>query len=140
MKPVLGIVLLGLGLLGFSPFLIALVYARAAWTALPRVGLPSRRYSLFLAGLILVLGIPGGIQRVSSQAFDRSLMEILSGDDVAAARGIERLRRWSFLVDLDQVIAAYVKEAEPVRQARLGAAYEQLTGQNAAGRAAELVD
>lgn len=136
----MGILFFGVGLLGLSPFLMALVFARAAWTVLPREAPKRRRSALFLSGLLLVFGIPSSIQQTSSLVFEQSLMDIASDDALVSTRGVERLRRWSVLIDLERIVDEYVKETEPTRQARLGAAYQRLTGQDAAHRAAELAD
>jgi hypothetical protein len=136
----LGVVILGLGLLGFTPFLMAAVYSRAARVAFPPALNGTRRGAAFALGLILVLGLPAAVQVEASRAFRRSLSDLTSADAGSAKRGLKRLRRWSILLDLEGLMAAYMGETDPARQARIASAYQVLTGQDAAHRAAELAD
>jgi hypothetical protein len=135
----LGILFLGLGLLGLSPFLMAAVYWRAATAAFPSEG-GRRRWLLFPAGAVLLLGIAGAVQGGASHALRQSLTDIASGDAALVARGTERLSHWSALLDLDRLVDAYMNETDPIRQARIATVYKQLTGQDAAQRAAEVGD
>jgi hypothetical protein len=135
----LGILFLGLGLLGLSPFLMAVVYARAA-TAAFKVERGSRRWLLFGAGVLAFIGLSGALQAAASRAFHESVIEIGSGEAVLISHGTRRLQLWSPVLDLERLVAAYTKERDPGRQAGIAAAYQELTGQDAAQRAAELLD
>jgi hypothetical protein len=136
----LGVLFLGLGLLGFTPFLMAAVYSRAAKAAFPRAAARGARVVTFALGVIVFLGVPAGVQAAASRALRRSLADIASSDAALAGRGVERLRRWSTVLDLELLIAAYRDETDPGRQARIAAAYGELTGQDAAQRAGKLAD
>jgi hypothetical protein len=134
----LGVLFLGLGLLGFTPFLMAAVYSRASKEAFPRPA--SRRWAVFVLGASALLAVPAGVQAGATLALRESLVDIASPDAAVAGRAVQRLRRWSVVLDLEHLIVAYAKEEDPNRQARIAAAYHELTGQDAAQRAGELVD
>jgi hypothetical protein len=136
----IGIILLGLGLLGLTPFLMAATYARAAKVAFPGDLPRHRRQAAFALGFLLMLGVPTAVQTEASRTLTVTLTQVASGDPVAATRGVERLRRWWPLLDLELLIAAYLAETDPARQARIADAYRQLTGQDAVTRATELSD
>ena len=136
----LGIFFLGLGLLGLSPFLMAAVYWRAARAAFPSRDTSNRRWLLWSAGMVLLLGMPSAVQGGASRAFRQSLADITSADAASVARGTERLRRWSPLLDLEGLLLAYADEQDASRRAQIAATYHQLTGQDAAERFAQLVD
>jgi hypothetical protein len=134
----LGVLFLGVGLLGFTPFLMARVYARCAKDAFS--GTTGFRWAAFALGVAVVLGVPLVVQAEASRALQQSLSDLASADPTTNGRGIERLGRWSPVLDYEQLIGAYVKEADPNRQARIAAAYRELTGVHAANRAVELMD
>jgi hypothetical protein len=136
----LGILLLGLGLLGLSPFLMAAVYWQAARAAFPSRAASNRRWLFFSAGMVALLGIPSAMQGGASRAYRQSLADITSAETAAVARGTERLRHWSPLLDLERLVAAYTDEQDAARRSQIAATYHQLTGQDAAARAEELVD
>jgi len=136
----LGVLLLGLGLLGFTPFLMAAVYSRMAKAAFPPATASSRRLVAFALGITVILGVSSAAQAAASRALRQSLADISTADAALAGRGVERLRRWSMILDLEGLIAAYVDETDPDRRARIASAYHELTGQDAARRAGELND
>jgi len=136
----LGILILGLGLLGFTPFLMAAVYSRLAKAAFPPATAGGRPLAAFTLGVTVILGVSAGIQIAASGAMQESLADISAADVALAGRGVERLRRWSMILDLEPLIAAYVDETDPDRRARIASAYHELTGQDAAQRAGELAD
>ena len=136
----LGSLFLGVGLLGFTPFLMAAVYARAAKAAYPSKAAEKPRVAAFALGVIVILGIPAAVQVAGAAALRQSLADIVSEDASSDERGVARLRRWSLLLDLERLIPAYTNETDSSRRARIAAAYRQLTGRDAASRAAELVD
>ena len=112
---------------------------RTAGAALPsqRTG---RQPLLVVAGLALIPGVPGAAQLTASHTLEKSLAEIASGEPLLIEKGTRRLHIWSPILDLDDVVAAYERESDPLRQARIAAAYQQLTGEDAADRAAALRD
>jgi hypothetical protein len=137
---VLGVLILGLGLLGFTPFLMAAVYSRLAKAAFPPATAAGRRLAAFALGVTVILGVSSAVQVAASRALQTSLADISAADAALAGRGVERLRRWSMILDLERLIAAYVDETDPDRRAGIASAYHELTGQDAAQRAGELND
>lgn len=135
-----GILMFGIGLLGFTPFLMAVVFFRAARVAFPPPMERDRRLLAFAVGVAVFLGVPAAAQAAASRAWRQSLAEIASPDAETTARGVERLRRWGIIVDLDGLIGAYMREGDATRRARIANAYHDLTGTDAAQRASELVD
>jgi hypothetical protein len=116
------------------------VYLKVARVAFPTKTAPSHRLVAFALGVIVILGIPAAVQAAASKAMRQSLADIASEDTSLAQGGVDRLRRWSLVLDLERLMAAYLNETDPSRQARIAAAYQELTGEDAARRARELAD
>jgi hypothetical protein len=136
---VLGTLFFGVGLLGLSPFLSAMVFGR--WSRRVFAGAPpSRRMSKGFAGFLLFFAIPFGVQRASSAVLDRAVADILSGRPDRVERGVARLERWGFLVDVDSMVGLWTEQREESRRRILASAYQRVTGRDIASRAAELAD
>lgn len=134
----LGSLLLGLGLLGLTPFLTSLVLARWAYTTF-HAATASSRAVLFALGLFVFVGVATGAQYGARSAFDISLDQ-MAASDVRHDEAVGRLQRWQWLLDLDQFVPVWQAEKDDVRKRRLAAAFEQLTGQNIEDRARALAD
>jgi signal transduction histidine kinase len=133
------------GVLGFSPFLAALVYwrngrrARRASAAFLTDG--QRRWLPLIAGL-LALALPAAAHMEVSRLVARSLPELAGGDAASAEAAAGRLRLLGRLADadLDQLVWAYSKEADAARRERLARAYRDATGRDIEHRLTILLD
>src|SRR6185436_11939312 len=140
-----GITFFGIGLLGFTPFVTAVVYWRngfRAWNAASgNSPLPLRAGSLFLS-LVVALGVPVVVSTTIRSYVDEAVSQILKGDTQRARAAAEGLRPLSYFAssDLDKLVRAYVAETDPVRKQYLRDCYEQITGRNIQARAWILLD
>jgi hypothetical protein len=140
----LGLIIL-VGVLGFTPFLTALIYLRNARRALTAAKSRMPRAALFitlLLGATLALGTPAFAHWRINELVERSLTEVLEGDDSQAAAAARRLQLvgWFDSAELDQVVWAYAKTTDPQRRERLARAYRKLTGRDIEYRLAVLND
>jgi hypothetical protein len=136
----LGIFFLGLGLLGFTPFVMAAVHLKVAREAFPGATAHGRRWLAFALGAAIALGVPAGVQWAAARSLRESLADVASADPALARRGVERLHRWSILLDIESLVQAYRSETDTNRQARIAAAYQELSGRDVERRAVELND
>jgi hypothetical protein len=134
-----GILFLGVGLLGFSPFLAAALFARWGYRSL-RASTLSRRHLSALAGAIAFCGILVGTQFTVSHVLQSSIDDILSGRLRKSRAATERLRRWRLFVDLDEFIPVWARQADPQAKQRLAEAYRAITGDALEDRAARVAD
>lgn len=134
-----------LGALGFTPFLAALIYLRNARRALKAAAVQMPRAGLFvtlLFGATLAVGAPTFADWRINQLIERSLIEVLNGDDAQADASALKLRpvRWFASGELDQVVWAYGRATDPQRKERLARAYLKITGDDITRRLAVLYD
>lgn len=128
-----------IGILGFMPFLTAVVFARAARRAFARAEsswLGTRSWTAVLLGMALVVGAPGAMQTTASLTVRRAIRDVAAGDASAAGR----VGFWHPFGDCDRLVWAYQAEGNPGRQARLAAAYERVTGRKIEERLYRLSD
>ena len=126
---ILGTFFFGLGLLGFSPFLAAVVYARAAM--FPSHDEPWNG-KLVLAGFGVFFVACLGAQLGTNRAVDWAI----ENQNSVTARAV--LRAAPILYDPDQMVWQY--QAEPTRQPQLAAAYRQMTNTDIADRVNAMAD
>jgi hypothetical protein len=135
----LGILFLGVGLLGFSPFLSAAVFgvrARRAFREAP----PRLRTFQAAAGGLVFGGLCIGAQVSATHVLRTSVGDIVSGGVRKQRAAQERLSRWQWLVDMDQVMLAWEKESDPEAKQHLADAYKGVTGQEIEERASQFAD
>jgi hypothetical protein len=139
-----GLIIL-IGALGFTPFITAFIYMRNARRALtaakaqmPRVGLTLT----LLLGAMLAFGAPAFAHWRIAMLIERSVAEVLDGDDSQAGAAARRLRHvsWFDSTELDQVVWAYGRTTDPQRRERLASAYYKITGRDIERRLAMLYD
>ena len=123
----------GVGVLGFTPFVTAFIYARNARRAVVAAGARMSRAALYLTllpGALIPLGAPAFAHWRVSRMIERSLPEVLGDDEARAAAAARRLSYLSQFVtgELDQVVWAYGRETDPARKRRLARAYRDITG------------
>ncbi|HEX8130896.1 MAG TPA: hypothetical protein VF527_17480 [Pyrinomonadaceae bacterium] len=124
---------LGIGVLGFTPFVTAFIYWRNARRALKAASAQMSRAALCVT-LALGAAVPFGaplfahwrIQRM----IERSLPEVLGGDGARAAAAVRRLSYVSPFVtgEFDEMVSAYGRETDPARKERLARMYREMTG------------
>lgn len=127
-----GLIML-IGALGFTPFLTAFIYLRNARRALKAAGAQMPRGGLFvtlLFGATLALGTPAFAHWRINKLIERSLAEVIDGDDSQSAAAARRLRQlgWFDSAELDQVVWVYGRTTDPQRKERLARAYYKMTG------------
>jgi hypothetical protein len=141
---IVGLLIL-IGALGFTPFLTAFIYLRNARRALraarpqmPHAGL----YVTLLFGVTLAVATPAFAHWRINELVERSLMEVLSGDDAQANDAARRLRpvRWLASDEIDQVVWAYSRATDPQRKERLARAYREITGDDIESRLRSIYD
>jgi hypothetical protein len=131
---VIGILVLGIGLLGFIPFLTALVYLRNARRALRlnRAGAPVRGGALaaFVFGLAFALGMPAVAQRGATLIIRRASAEAVEFGELSpqkrrVVRALALLSGETFY----DLVRRYHAEGNAERRSRLAEAYRQVTGE-----------
>jgi hypothetical protein len=125
-----GILLLGLGLLGLTPFLMAYIYwrnARAAFRAARVSGMRARERFIAASGFILPLALMIGVQAGVMSLYNSCTVAIADGRPDAALRTLRVISR---LVDIDDLMRDFMVENDPVRKKRIGDAFLQLTGED----------
>lgn len=123
--------LIGIGILGFAPFLTAFVYCRNAWRAHP-TALGSRSAILssavMIAGLLIALGLPVVTQMHVNNQISRGIELLLSRDAAKEHEGVEILSRYGWMSNLDSLVRAFDAEEDQAQMAKIASWYEQLTG------------
>jgi hypothetical protein len=133
---VLGLMLV-IGLLGFVPFLTAVVYcvnAVVAYRHAREFAGPKMLIGWALLGALLVIGVPGAVQAGVSLAVRSAISDVAAGNSTAMLT----LRAWYRLAPRDSLVSSYAAERDPVRKQRLANAYKELTGEDVESRIAEL--
>ena len=136
----IGLVVL-IGILGFAPFVTGFVYTRNAWRCRqPSSAQNSRLRSRLAAGLglILILGIPAGLQATASHLVNGALARLENGSDQEFEPALHTLRCTAY--DSDRLAFAYQETKDEKRRARLARAFHELTGQSVEARLAQLSD
>lgn len=135
--------LVAIGALGFSPLVASFAYWRHGLRALAaaRERGPARRW-LASAGLgvLLAVSIPALAQWSVSREVTRGVAAIVAGEAEGARSASRRLRWLSPVADIDRLVAAYVRETDPLRRERLADAYVRITGTGIEQRMAILND
>jgi hypothetical protein len=135
----LGTIFFGIGLLGLSPFLCALVFGR--WSHRIFVSAPpkNRRWAVSI-GFVLYLTVTIGTQLATSRAYERAIADIVSGEPKRLERGISRLERWALVVDVDQMAIQWSERTDEEGKNALAAAYRRVTGGEIGERSSQLAD
>lgn len=138
----IGLVVL-IGILGFTPFLVAFVYlrnsVRAFNAAKPMLERPVLN-ALFLLGTVLVITPSALAHWQINRLITQSMNDLLKGDARAAESAAARLRYVSWAANLDQVVRTYISEKDQTRKATLAKAYREITGKDIDRRKAPLLD
>lgn len=135
----LGLLFFGLGLLGLTPFVSAVVVAWRARLAFRRAQGRGRLRHAFL-GLLLFLGTGVAAQWRATRAFDHAVSDLRSGRPERVEAAVQDLARWRILLDLDRLVPIWDREQAPATKQSFAQAYERVTGEKIEGRADVLVD
>jgi hypothetical protein len=131
----------GIGVLGFTPFLSALVYLRNGLRAL-RTGdgeaLNLRPTGATILGIVLASGLPLLLSLQIHSVVSSATNEILEGDSAHAIFAAHRLVPLRFFAgpELDQIVTAYVAESDDKRKLLLKTCYREITGDDIENTAA----
>ena len=132
---IIGLLFVGIGALGFIPFVTAIVYLRNARRALRlnRTTGPVRGGALvsFAFGLFIALGLPAATQRGAKRAVRSAGAEILAGGELSprrlrVARALTRVTGETF----EYMAEEYSRQTDAERRARLAKAYAELKGED----------
>jgi hypothetical protein len=143
----LGILLAGLGLCGFTPFVAAFIYLRNGRRALrhARAAAPAPGRSdwrpVVLAATI-TLALPLAAQWQVTRVVARNVRVVVAGGAAGARDAIATLRVMHKLTgeNLDELVWAYRREPDAARRAQLAAVYTEVTGLDIEGRLQVLLD
>ena len=131
----LGLVFYGVGILGFTPFLTAIVYLRNGYravrsehTEVAGVG----RTAPILIGCLVAMSAPALLSTVLHRAIAQSVNEIVEGNpqQSQAASGTLKWLRPLTGAELDRIVNVYASEKDPLRRERLRKAYFEITGED----------
>ncbi len=140
----LGLVL-GIGILGFIPFLTALVYYHNGRQALQsaRDNFPDRSWvrTVALASL-LVLSAPAAVNLIASRFVSASMNDVIYGNPQSADLAVDQIKFLRFLArpEVDQLVSAYLAETKQSRKSELKQRYSRLTGEDLEERLRILAD
>jgi hypothetical protein len=124
---------LGIGMLGFTPFVTAFIYWRNARRALRVAGAGMSRAAICLT-LALGMGVPFAAPAFAywriNRMIERSLLEAVGDDEARADNAARRLSYLSQFVtsEFDEMVWAYGRETDPARKERLARTYRKITG------------
>jgi len=132
----LGLLLAGIGLFGFTPFLTGFVYLRNGFRALKhKEQLQTVRdarffIGLMILGLALIVTLPVAAQWQTSQITNQGLQLILHGTSNSAEQGVQILRSafWCDETCYIEIVEKYIQENDETRRKVLAKAFQQLTG------------
>jgi len=133
--------LLVIGLLGFTPLITGLVYARNAVRSFNQARIymaRPRAVRMVLLAWLLAFALPGVANWQASRTVARSMDEILRGDERSVDDAAYRLRYLSWYADPDRIVFAYEEETDPIRKEQLSKAYKKITGNDMEDRLARL--
>jgi hypothetical protein len=141
----IGIALAGLGLLGFTPFLTALVFwrnGRRAFDLSHDEVTGGRKLAALALALIFILGLPVTAHLKISGITEESIRKILTGDEMEAEAAAENLRLIGRITqsETDKIVLAYNNERDEARRERLARLYFRITGTDIERRLTFLLD
>lgn len=126
-------IFIGIGVLGFVPFLTAFVYGRAAALSLAEESARATWWNdwLAIASAVLVIGCAVGYQRGADRLIDLSVAEIAGDDPRIAAAAVQRMRQWRVVLPSRELVrlAREINALSPGKLAHYRAAYQSITGE-----------
>lgn len=141
----LGLMIYGIGIFGFTPFLTALVYLRNSSRAMRAGNTGDRSFAgtlTSMSGFVLVAGLPLLLSIQIHLMVSSAVTEILEGDSQHASFAAHRLvpLRYFAGTELDQIVNAYAATSDAKRKELLKSCYREITGDNIENRMAILND
>ncbi len=126
----IGTLFMGIGLLGFIPFVTAIVFLRRGLHAIGRGRVWRGRLAplAVLVGMAVGLGTPVGTWGAGRMVMRRALYVYETGTAHEAERATARLDRWWFLIYPDDLVKGYTRTGDLEARTRMAQAYKQLTG------------
>jgi len=127
--------LLGIGILGFLPFVTAIVYLRNGWRALKADSNSKSTLTLitgFVCGALLVSSLSGLLAVRIHATVTKCVDDVVRTDPVRAPQAAHKLSLLKFVAsaDLDRIVRAYISETDPKRREILKSSYRQITGED----------
>lgn len=137
--------MVAIGILGFTPFMAALVYLRNGWRALRS---PAKQPSVFTratggaCGLLLVAGIPLALSMQIRSAVLKSVDYIIRADPVHAPQAAQQLAVLKYFAssDIERIPQAYLSERDESRKQLMRSYYREITGEDLEDRIRILQD
>jgi hypothetical protein len=136
---IIGIVFVGVGLLGFIPFVTAVVYLRNGVRALRlyRCARPVRGSWLaaFAFGLLVAIAVPAAAQLAATRALGAAFDEVAAGGELSPRRA-RAMRAISYVsgARLESRTREYEWTQSAERRAQLAKAYAEVTGRDIENR------
>lgn len=127
----LGTLFMGIGLLGFTPFVTAIVYRRNAIAAWPDDSSETekpKQTGLAFFGAALACAIPVFAQIVVGGKLEQATQLVLSDNAEEADRAVAVIKRYRLLANLDSLVHAYGSESNDKKRERLAAVYQEIVG------------
>jgi hypothetical protein len=129
----MGILIAGIGLLGFIPFFTSYVLFRSGVRALALEKSASRKspgIAIALATAFLVLAAPAATQLRLNRFVRGQMQTILTAGAPEAHAAGQRLRRIRFIADLNSFVQEYAKLTDTNRQSLVAETYRLVTGKD----------
>lgn len=136
----MGLFIMFIGVLGFTPFVTAFVFLRNAVRAYQLAGKAKGADLVAFVCFLTACTAPVAAQSYVTYEISRSLELAGSSDAGEAQYAIATLKRFRPLSNFDAIAFAYEKEHDKERRERLATAYRELTGEDVDIRLATLRD
>lgn len=126
---------IGIGVLGFTPFLTGIVYLRNSLRALRQPRTENSLFTravLFLVSAIVVVGAPLLLGAGIHQTVESSIDQIVHGDVSQATAAAHRMGPLRYFAgdESNKIVTAYIQESDPARKQLLKSYYEEITGED----------
>lgn len=128
----IGLMVYGIGALGFTPFLTGFVFLRNGIATLHEPAASPRRARINAACLSFAATflVPVAAQVSVTCVADRALEAVLSDDEASAEVAAGRLKWLHQFTEIDRLLSEYEKETDEARKQRLAAAYRKIAGED----------
>jgi len=128
---IMGLIMI-IGFLGFSPFLVGVLYLREGVSAVLKSMKLAENNGIFLApvlGMALVAGLPYGMQVKTDAAVKEMMLKLSTCSQTEVPQVVNQFRFLSSFAVLDPMILKW-GEANGAEKENLFAAYRQITGED----------
>src|ERR1700730_262010 len=129
----------GVGILGFTPFVAAVVYLRNGYRATQsrqEVVSGGVQMAALLLGCLLALGGPGLLSVTIHKVARHAVEDIIHGKPQQVSAAVRRLHTLRYFAgaELDKMADAYANEPDPARKQILKDSYREITGEEIEAR------